>query len=177
MVPLTAMNRELAKFLASVDRTYAFPAGGNYEILLPAEESLVQAVEQLEMLPSEIMDQLSAGLESYRCYDLVILGCRLAVLGVRLRRVEKFRIGMLFVLAGLTEIDRRDAFRALAVIEYCANILRIECQQELLVMAQGSGDSDCHSLLQSYFLRTDDLRTIDVMGIYKVGEGDTLTFW
>lgn len=171
------MKESLSCFLASVDRTYAIPTGGNHKLLSAEEESLISEVEQLDLLPSEIMAHLSYGLNSYQCYSLVILGSRLAVLAVRSQSVRVFRTGMLFFLAGIIKIDRRDAFRVLAVVENCANRLGLMCQQELLKLAVTDGDCECQALLKAFFSRTDDMRSIDVMGITKTGDDSTLAFW
>lgn len=110
------------------------------------------------------------------CYSLVILAIRLAIKAARDRDVLSFRAGLLLLDAGISKIDRRDGLRAMSVFENCSARLGLNLHDEWCSVAGSEVPGAPRSVANAYFARSDDMRSIDVMGIVEVGSGETLTF-
>ena len=169
------LREAVSGFIESTGRNYAFPAGGAVRLLTTSEQRLVLALQSDDLSDAERVRILSVGLDLYDCYDIVIFGIRLAILAVRRSIHVLFRYGVLASVAGSPKIDWRDRLRAFACFENCGDRLQLSFQDELQSMAR-SADVETSQWAVGYFQRTDDMRSIAVMGIVESGTGGEWTF-
>ena len=174
------MNEVLAKaasqFIDSCGREYEFPAGGSVEILTPQELELLEEMNQADISELEKVGSMMHDRDWSDCYSLAIFGVRLGILGVRSRNQETYRLGLLAMLAASTKLDLRDTLGALAIFEDCGRRLGIGLQSEIERISMPIEDCNLRSVIDGFFSRDEQMRSVDVMGLTQVGDGDELTF-
>lgn len=170
------LDTALNNFLRSRDDNYRFPAGGNHAILSSTEVALVEALESVEKTSDEKIQVLHEQLEWTECYDVLILGVRLAILSVRQHNTARFRQGLLFLFAGARKVDDRDVLRACSIFENCANQLEVEFETEAFqILPPGHLGKFCPTV-SAFFRRSEEMKAIQVMGIQEIDEEGLLGF-
>jgi hypothetical protein len=163
--------------LQSVDRSYEFPAGGKHDIPTAAESELLECLRRDDPLEKEKVKPLESRCPAWSpSYDVVIVGIRIAILAVRTDSAPAFRSGILATIAGISNIDWRDALRALAILENCGARLGIALRDEAAGIARLTTSDRASSIIRSYFSREDGMRRISVLGIAEVERDGRLTF-
>ncbi|PHS09670.1 MAG: hypothetical protein COA78_11930 [Blastopirellula sp.] len=166
----------VSQFVGSCDRDYEFPSGGYIEFLTETESELQILLGKSCLSNSEKISVLSDGLNWSDCYSIVIFGVRLAVLATRLSKPDIYKSGILALAAGGSKIDWRDLLGVFAIFEYCSICLSLDFQSEIQRVANLSNEEKLHSSLDSYYSRSTEMRSLDVLGFEKIGVGDSLNF-
>jgi len=162
--------------IATCGRDYAFPAGGQIALLTPQESTLLNELTHRSLSTSDKLLCLAEDHDWSACYTLVTFAVRLAVMGVRQRDCATFKIATLALVATSPKIDWRDTLGVLAIFEDCASQLEFDFQSDVKRILIFSDAKELRSLIDTYFSRSPEMRSVSVMGISKVGEGKDLTY-
>lgn len=173
---ITEAKRAVARFINTCGCDYEFPSGGRIELLNESESALFAILQSDELSTADKINIMSDGLDWSNCYSIVILGVRLAILGVRTTNITAYRCGILAFVAGGPKIDWRDLLGVLAILENCADRLDVSFQIESEKVLGLTNDAKMHSIVGGYFSRPDEMRSVDVMGFIAVGGAHDLTF-
>ncbi|MBI1321662.1 hypothetical protein GC170_00525 [bacterium] len=174
------MNRAIAEvltnFMDSCGREYEFPAGGEVALLTRQESALFEALSDTDDSLDENLRTISNELDWSDLYSIAIFGVRLGILGVRTGNARTYHLGLIAFLAACTKLDWRDTLGALAIFEDCGRRLGIGLRSVIERIAIPGDDRQLQSLLDGYFSREERMRSVEVMGLKRAGEGDDLTF-
>jgi hypothetical protein len=170
------LNEARQAFLRSCGRDYTFPAGGAVPLLTTQEQKLLVELGNGDLGAAEQSRALAADCEWPECYTIAIFAVRLAIFGVRNRVDEPFRVGVAALAAVCSKLDWRDELRALAIFEHCGKLASVDFSVEMLRLKRALYGDGQAARFDAYFTRTDEMRSIDTMGIICVGEGSQLTF-
>lgn len=170
------LKAAVSQLIDSCGREYEFPAAGKVKFPTPEEGKLFDALSHADISDTEKIVAMSDGRDWSDCYSLAIFGIRLAILGVRSASRQVFRLGLLAMLAGSPKLDWRDTLRALAIFEDCGRRLGFRFQSDILRTVIPSEQMSLYAVVNGFFERSEEMRTVDVMGIKPVGVGDELTF-
>jgi hypothetical protein len=167
----------LSKFLASSDMSYTFPAGGAHDIPTTDELALLDRLNDDALTEAEKTALISAECTNWNFgYSVVIFGIRTAILAVRTESPVLFRAAVLACISGIRSVDWRDALRALSVFENCGNRLSIAFREQANEVARQTSDERKVSTVDDYFSRSEDMRSIDVLGIAVAMQNGQLMF-
>ena len=170
------LRHALNGFLESCGRDYEFPAGGKNEMLTPSETALHVAIKPDTISDSEKIRTLSEGFDWEACYSVVIFGVRLAVLAVRRDTPELYKLGVLALVAGSPKVDWRDVLGAFAIFDNCGARLRLQFQAEVESVVEFTDEAKLRSTMDGYFSRSDEMRSVEVMGFMENGSDRELSF-
>ena len=154
----------------------SFPAGGVYELLTGQEEKLLNAIRNGILPIDQLISKLSGDRDWSACYSIVIFSVRLSILAVRTQNTSLYQTGIVVLVAGSSNIDWRDALGALAIFEACGKQLTLDFQAEVEAIASMVELEKLRPVLDGYFARADELRTVEAMGHRQLGEGPTLMY-
>lgn len=170
------LSNSISIFLKSFGRDYEFPAGGQHELLTKQEQILFQLILESKLSDKQKISAFAKNREWSDCYSLVIFAVRLAILAARKKQQSLYRIGLILLVAGSPKVDWRDALGAFAIFNTCGERIGMDFQAEVKSVAPNGETNKLLSTLESFFSRSDEMRSVDTMGFQECGDGDSLTF-
>ena len=157
----------VTEFLNACGDRYSGSDGLVPKPLMERETKLLSALQTSELSDCEIIGVLSEGLDWKGSEDLVALGMRLAIQGVRKNSADYFRISLLPFSAGLVELDWRDQLRMPGVFERCGKRLGLHFQQELAAVTTDLRDCELKEAVEDCISRE-----FSSAGYMEYGEGE-----
>lgn len=174
--PLDIPRYALKKFLLSCGPTYIYPAAVRVDILTPAEEDLRRQLASRQLTDTQKLGMLRQASSPDWVYHLATFGVRLAVDGVRHSNREHFRLGTLATTAALGRLPWNDALRSLAMLEHCAGEMHVDFRSIVRDVARATDADSIRAIVDAFFRRAAELRSIDALRIHRVHEGVKFTF-